>query len=159
MLLALATIIAGACDVDLLSFLRYFRARPAGAAHSDALAQTATVSQTACTSPPHSFSSSFSTGLLFLDAGRLSLSNSLDALVPLLLTVHLRFPASPAANRYHLQAARNLYALAAERRALTVRKLTWRSLVTDRCLPLRSSVCGRPTHRRKPIDPQWWSPS
>ena len=57
-----------------------------------------------------------SLGLLFLGRGEYSLSNSADAVALLLVAFFPRFPTVPGDNRFHLQALRHLYVLAAETR-------------------------------------------
>ena len=57
-------------------------------------------------------------GFLFLGGGRLTLGTSNTAVAALLASIFPRFPSSTSDNRYHLQAFRHLYALAAEARCL-----------------------------------------
>ncbi|XP_034966996.2 anaphase-promoting complex subunit 1 isoform X4 [Zootoca vivipara] len=57
-------------------------------------------------------------GLLFLGGGRYSLSTSNSSIAALLCAVYPHFPVHSTDNRYHLQALRHLYVLAAEPRLL-----------------------------------------
>lgn len=55
-------------------------------------------------------------GLLFLGGGTCTLGREPQDIAALLLAFYPRFPSSTADNQYHLQALRNLYALATKRR-------------------------------------------
>ncbi|XP_054431522.1 anaphase-promoting complex subunit 1 isoform X1 [Pteronotus mesoamericanus] len=57
-------------------------------------------------------------GILFLGGGRYSLSTSNSSIAALLCALYPHFPAHSTDNRYHLQALRHLYVLAAEPRLL-----------------------------------------
>uniref|UniRef100_A0A7M4EZL1 Anaphase-promoting complex subunit 1 n=1 Tax=Crocodylus porosus TaxID=8502 RepID=A0A7M4EZL1_CROPO len=57
-------------------------------------------------------------GLLFLGGGRYSLSTSDSSIAALLCALYPHFPVHSTDNRYHLQALRHLYVLAAEPRLL-----------------------------------------
>uniref|UniRef100_A0A8C8SU53 Anaphase-promoting complex subunit 1 n=1 Tax=Pelusios castaneus TaxID=367368 RepID=A0A8C8SU53_9SAUR len=57
-------------------------------------------------------------GLLFLGGGRYSLSTSNSSIAALLCALYPHFPVHSSDNRYHLQALRHLYVLAAEPRLL-----------------------------------------
>ena len=57
-------------------------------------------------------------GLLFLGGGRLTLGTSKPAIAALLASLFPRFPHDPRDCRYHLQAFRHLYVLAAEARCV-----------------------------------------
>ncbi|KAM7172817.1 anaphase-promoting complex subunit 1 isoform 5-T5 [Macrochelys suwanniensis] len=57
-------------------------------------------------------------GLLFLGGGRYSLSTSDSSIAALLCALYPHFPVHSSDNRYHLQALRHLYVLAAEPRLL-----------------------------------------
>eukprot|EP00741_Cyanophora_paradoxa_P009719 tig00001623_g9416.t1 len=61
------------------------------------------------------------TGLLFLAGGRASLGRGDGAVAALVAALFPRWPVSTGDNRYHVQAARHLYALAAEWRCLEAR--------------------------------------
>jgi len=61
---------------------------------------------------------SMAIGLLFLGGGRLTLGTSKAAVAALVTSLFPRFPLAPTDGRYHLQALRHLYVLAAEARCL-----------------------------------------
>ncbi|XP_078504893.1 anaphase-promoting complex subunit 1 [Lissotriton helveticus] len=61
---------------------------------------------------------SMALGLLFLGGGRYSLSTSNASVAALLCALYPHFPVHSTDNRYHLQALRHLYVLAAEPRLL-----------------------------------------
>lgn len=61
---------------------------------------------------------SMALGFLFLGGGMYTLGRSNTAIAALLAAVYPVFPEEPRENRYHLQALRHLYALAAEPRSL-----------------------------------------
>lgn len=99
---ALATVMAGTGDVELLRLYRIAHGTPARGYASHMAAHTAL-------------------GLLFLGGGRFSLGTG-DVAVAALLTAFLpRYPASPGDCRAHLQAARHLYVLALAPRLLVAR--------------------------------------
>ncbi|KAL9954099.1 hypothetical protein ACROYT_G041593 [Oculina patagonica] len=62
-------------------------------------------------------------GLLFLGGGRYTLSTSGPSIAALICAFYPRFPISSTDNRYHLQAFRHLYVLAAEPRVLVPREV------------------------------------
>ncbi|XP_048585959.1 anaphase-promoting complex subunit 1 isoform X2 [Nematostella vectensis] len=64
-----------------------------------------------------------SIGLLFLGGGRYTLSTSGPAVAALVCALYPKFPISSTDNRYHLQAFRHLYVLAAEPRVLVTREV------------------------------------
>ncbi len=55
-------------------------------------------------------------GLLFLGGGNLTLCTSREAVAAMLCAFYPKFPTHSNDNRYHLQALRHLYVLAAEPR-------------------------------------------
>ncbi len=59
-------------------------------------------------------------GFLFLGGGRYSLSTSDGAIASLICSLYPQFPNASNDNRYHLQAFRHLYVLAAEERCIQV---------------------------------------
>ncbi|KAJ8046075.1 Anaphase-promoting complex subunit 1 [Holothuria leucospilota] len=63
-------------------------------------------------------------GLLFLGGGRYSLSNSPEAVAALLCSFYPVFPNNSKDNRYHLQALRHLYVLAAEPRLILPKEVS-----------------------------------
>lgn len=99
---ALATVMAGTGDVELLRIFRTAHGAVQRGYGSQMAAHTAL-------------------GVLFLGGGRLTLGTD-DVAVAALLTAFLpRFPASPSDHRAHLQAARHLYVLALAPRLLVAR--------------------------------------
>lgn len=62
-------------------------------------------------------------GFLFLGGGRLSLSTSAEAVAALVCACYPKFPTHSNDNRYHLQALRHVYVLAAEPRLLVPMEL------------------------------------
>ncbi|KAK7806339.1 hypothetical protein U0070_020191 [Myodes glareolus] len=100
-LLSLAMVMAGSGNLKVLQLCRYLHMKTGGEmnygfhlAHHMAL------------------------GLLFLGGGRYSLSTSNSSIAALLCALYPHFPAHSTDNRYHLQALRHLYVLAAEPRLL-----------------------------------------
>jgi len=106
--LALSCVMAGTGHLDTLRLLRVLRARlgPVGGG-GEALAHHST--HTAL---------SMATGILFLGGGRWTLSRSNSAIAALVCALYPQMPTRPSDNRYHLQALRHLYVLAAEPRCL-----------------------------------------
>ena len=102
--LALATVMAGSGDVDLLRLLRV--------AHGSVGREAQYGSQMA---------THMALGLLFLGGGRFTLGTSDVAVAALLLALLPRFPSRPSDNRTHLQAARHFWVLALEPRLLAAR--------------------------------------
>jgi anaphase-promoting complex subunit 1 len=94
---ALACVMAGTGDRCVLRLLRVLRRR----ADADV-------------SYGFHMSISMAIGLLFLGGGRLTLGTSKPALAALVTALFPRYPLTPMDNRYHLQAFRHLYVLAAE---------------------------------------------
>jgi len=105
-LLSLAMVMAGTGNLDVLRIARHLRKR-----HS----------------PDVSYGSHMAVhmavGLLFLGGGRFTLSTSGPAVAALVCAFYPRFPISSTDNRYHLQAFRHLYVLAAEPRVLVPREV------------------------------------
>uniref|UniRef100_A0A672TR24 Anaphase promoting complex subunit 1 n=1 Tax=Strigops habroptila TaxID=2489341 RepID=A0A672TR24_STRHB len=102
LLLALAMVMAGSGNLKVLQLCRFMHKKTGGEmnygfhlAHHMAL------------------------GLLFLGGGRYSLSTSNSSIAALLCALYPHFPVHSTDNRYHLQALRHLYVLAAEPRLLT----------------------------------------
>ena len=81
---------------------------------------------------------SMAIGLLFLGGGKTTLGNEPSDIAALLMAFYPRFPSSTSDNQYHLQALRNLYALAVRDRE--VRAI---DVDTGRCVPV-------------PIELQFW---
>lgn len=99
--IALACVMAGSGNLGVLRMLRVLRRRADG-------------------DVTYGFhmAISMAIGLLFLGGGRLTLGTSKPALAALVAAIFPRFPLTPTDNRYHLQAFRHLYVLAAEARCL-----------------------------------------
>ncbi|XP_035421289.1 anaphase-promoting complex subunit 1 isoform X2 [Cygnus atratus] len=102
LLLSLAMVMAGSGNLKVLQLCRFMHKKTGGEmnygfhlAHHMAL------------------------GLLFLGGGRYSLSTSNSSIAALLCALYPHFPVHSTDNRYHLQALRHLYVLAAEPRLLT----------------------------------------
>ncbi|XP_068728740.1 anaphase-promoting complex subunit 1-like [Montipora capricornis] len=105
-LLSLAMVMAGTGNLDVLRIARHLRKR-----HS----------------PDVSYGSHMAVhmaiGLLFLGGGRFTLGTSGPAVAALVCAFYPRFPITSTDNRYHLQAFRHLYVLAAEPRVLVPREV------------------------------------
>ncbi|XP_044177050.1 anaphase-promoting complex subunit 1-like isoform X2 [Acropora millepora] len=105
-LLSLAMVMAGTGHLDVLRIARQLRKR-----HT----------------PDVSYGSHMAVhmaiGLLFLGGGRFTLGTSGPAVAALVCAFYPRFPVSSTDNRYHLQAFRHLYVLAAEPRVLVPREV------------------------------------
>jgi anaphase-promoting complex subunit 1 len=71
----------------------------------------------------HHMALNMAVGLLFLGGGRFSLSTSNGAIAALLCALFPRFPTVASDNRFHLQALRHLYVLAAEPRCMEARDI------------------------------------
>ncbi|XP_042671415.1 anaphase-promoting complex subunit 1 isoform X1 [Centrocercus urophasianus] len=101
LLLSLAMVVAGSGNLKVLQLCRFMHKKTGGEmnygfhlAHHMAL------------------------GLLFLGGGRYSLSTSNSSIAALLCALYPHFPVHSTDNRYHLQALRHLYVLAADPRLL-----------------------------------------
>ncbi|KAK3580765.1 hypothetical protein CHS0354_023054 [Potamilus streckersoni] len=107
-LLAMAMVMAGTGNLDVLRICRMFRSR---------------------VGPPYNLyvmygshmAISMAIGLLFLGGGRYTLSTKPEAIGVLLCAFFPKFPIHSNDNRYHLQAFRHLYVLAAESRIMLPR--------------------------------------
>ncbi|XP_030854571.1 anaphase-promoting complex subunit 1 [Strongylocentrotus purpuratus] len=100
-LLALAMVMAGTGDVELLRVARGLRSR----VHNDI-------------SYGNHMACSMAIGLLFMGGGRYTLSTSQESVAALITSLFPCFPGNSKGNRYHLQALRHLYVLAAEPRLI-----------------------------------------
>ncbi|XP_059501188.1 anaphase-promoting complex subunit 1 isoform X1 [Stegostoma tigrinum] len=100
-LLSLALVMAGTGNLKVLQFCRFMHKRTGGEMNYG-----------------FHMASHMALGLLFLGGGRYSLCTSNSAIAALLCALYPRFPAHSTDNRYHLQALRHLYVLAAEPRLL-----------------------------------------
>ncbi|GCC32345.1 hypothetical protein chiPu_0010806, partial [Chiloscyllium punctatum] len=100
-LLSLALVMAGTGNLKVLQICRFMHKRTGGEMNYG-----------------FHMASHMALGLLFLGGGRYSLCTSNSAIAALLCALYPRFPAHSTDNRYHLQALRHLYVLAAEPRLL-----------------------------------------
>ncbi|KAL2313911.1 Negative regulator of mitosis [Schizosaccharomyces pombe] len=101
--LSSSCVMAGYCDLDVLRRLRVLHGRMEPVNYG---AQMAT---------------HMALGILSLGGGRYSLSRSNLAIAALLISFYPQFPRTTQDNRAHLQAARNLWALAVEERCIIPR--------------------------------------
>ncbi|KAB7494829.1 Anaphase-promoting complex subunit 1 [Armadillidium nasatum] len=101
-LLSLSLVMAGTGDLEVLRLIRYLRSRVG-----------LTVSTVGYGSH---LAIHMALGFLFLGGGRFSLGTSNIALASLIVSCFPKFPTHSNDNRYHLQAFRHLYVLAAEPR-------------------------------------------
>ncbi|XP_065560963.1 anaphase-promoting complex subunit 1-like isoform X3 [Artemia franciscana] len=113
MVLSLAMIMAGTGDLEVLRLCRHLRSRVGF--HGGASSSSVTYGSHMATH--------LALGLLFLGGGRLSLSTSNEAIAALICAIYPKFPNHSNDNRYHLQALRHLYVIAAEPRLLLPRDL------------------------------------
>ena len=103
-MLALSAIMAGSGNLELMRRIRRMHGRTSG----DGLYGVHMAYHMAM-------------GLLFLGAGRCTLSRSKPALAALLCALYPRFPLTTNDNRYHLQALRHFWILATQNRCLVSR--------------------------------------
>jgi anaphase-promoting complex subunit 1 len=104
--LSYAMVMAGTGDVEALRVLRKLRKR---------VGHEVTYG--------HHMAIGMAIGLLFLGAGRHSLSTSNKAIAALLIAFFPSYPATTLDNRYHMQAYRHMYVLAVEERVFTTREV------------------------------------
>ncbi|XP_059480357.1 anaphase-promoting complex subunit 1 isoform X2 [Neocloeon triangulifer] len=105
--LSLAMVMAGTGELSVLRLCRFLRSR-VGPNHA------------VVTYGSH-LATHMALGLLFLGGGRYTLSTSAQSVAALLCAFFPKFPTHSNDNRYHLQAFRHLYVLAAEPRLLLPR--------------------------------------
>ncbi|XP_076677551.1 anaphase promoting complex subunit 1 isoform X2 [Andrena cerasifolii] len=103
-LLSAAVVMAGTGDLEIMRICRHVRTR-VGPASS------------VVTYGSH-LATHMALGLLFLGGGKYTLSNSPSAVAALIISLFPKFPTHSNDNRYHLQALRHLYVLAAEPRVV-----------------------------------------
>lgn len=108
-LLSAAVVMAGSGDLEIMRICRHVRTR-VGPASS------------VVTYGSH-LATHMALGLLFLGGGKYTLSNSPSAVAALIISLFPRFPTHSNDNRYHLQALRHLYVLAAEPRVILPRDI------------------------------------
>ncbi|XP_011861283.1 PREDICTED: anaphase-promoting complex subunit 1 isoform X2 [Vollenhovia emeryi] len=108
-LLSTAVVMAGTGNLDIMRICRHIRTR---------VGPTSGV----VTYGSH-LATHMALGLLFLGGGRYTLSNSPNAVAALIISLFPKFPTHSNDNRYHLQALRHLYVLAAEPRIILPRDI------------------------------------
>ncbi|XP_063230624.1 anaphase-promoting complex subunit 1 isoform X1 [Bacillus rossius redtenbacheri] len=108
-LLSLAMVMAGTGELEVLRMCRYLRSR-VGPTNS------------VVTYGSH-LAAHMALGLLFLGAGRYTLSTAPSAVAAMICAFFPKFPTHSNDNRYHLQALRHLYVLAVEPRLLLPRDI------------------------------------
>ncbi|XP_063980252.1 anaphase-promoting complex subunit 1 [Diachasmimorpha longicaudata] len=108
-LLSAAVVMAGTGNLDVMRICRQIRTR-VGPASS------------VVTYGSH-LATHMALGLLFLGGGRYTLSNSPSAVAALIISLFPKFPTHSNDNRYHLQALRHLYVLAAQPRLVLPRDI------------------------------------
>ncbi|RZF37721.1 hypothetical protein LSTR_LSTR003132 [Laodelphax striatellus] len=109
-LLSLAMVMAGTGELEVMRLCRYLRWRVRQGANS------------VVTYGSH-LATHMALGLLFLGGGRYTLSTSAESVAALLCAFFPKFPTHSNDNRYHLQAFRHLYVLAATPRLLLPRDI------------------------------------
>ncbi|XP_070577566.1 anaphase-promoting complex subunit 1-like [Ptychodera flava] len=102
--LSLAMVMAGTGNLEVLRLTRHLHTRIGNEVHYGSHMAT-----------------HMAIGLLFLGGGRYTLSTSNTAIAALVCSLFPRFPMHSNDNRYHLQALRHLYVLAAEPRLILPR--------------------------------------
>ncbi|XP_077273571.1 anaphase promoting complex subunit 1 isoform X1 [Temnothorax americanus] len=108
-LLSTAVVMAGTGNLDIMRICRHIRTRVGPASG-------------VVTYGSH-LATHMALGLLFLGGGRYTLSNSPNAVAALIISLFPKFPTHSNDNRYHLQALRHLYVLAAEPRIILPRDI------------------------------------
>ncbi|XP_012141180.1 anaphase promoting complex subunit 1 isoform X2 [Megachile rotundata] len=108
-LLSAAVVMAGTGNLEIMRICRHIRTR-VGPASS------------VVTYGSH-LATHMALGLLFLGGGKYTLSNSPSAVAALIISLFPKFPTHSNDNRYHLQALRHLYVLAAEPRVILPRDI------------------------------------
>ncbi|XP_057330298.1 anaphase-promoting complex subunit 1 [Microplitis mediator] len=108
-LLSAAVVMAGTGNLDIMRVCRQIRTR-VGPASS------------VVTYGSH-LATHMALGLTFLGGGRYTLSNSPNAVAALIISLFPKFPTHSNDNRYHLQALRHLYVLAAQPRLVLPRDI------------------------------------
>src|SRR5271170_876483 len=104
--LALAAVMAGSGDLDVLRRLR----RLHGRRHDEA-------------NFGGHMASHMAIGMLFMSGGQYTLGTSPLATAALFCATYPKFPATPGDNHFHLQALRHLWILAADKRCLIPRSV------------------------------------
>lgn len=103
-LLSAAIVMAGTGNLEIMRICRHIRTRVGPASN-------------VVTYGSH-LATHMALGFLFLGGGKYTLSNSPSAIAALIISLFPKFPTHSNDNRYHLQALRHLYVLAAEPRVI-----------------------------------------
>lgn len=108
LVLSLSTVMAGTGNIEVMRICRYLRSR---------------TNQTNLVLYGSHLATHMSLGLLFLGGCRYTLSTSPEAIAAMICAFFPKFPITSNDNRYHLQAFRHLYVLAAEPRLVIPRDI------------------------------------
>lgn len=108
MVLSLSLVMAGTGDLDVMRLVRFLRSRVGPNKHSTV------------TYGSH-MALHMALGLLFMGGGRYTLNTRPESVAAMVAAFFPKFPTHSNDNRYHLQALRHLYVLAAEPRLLIPR--------------------------------------
>ncbi|XP_015792112.1 anaphase-promoting complex subunit 1 [Tetranychus urticae] len=114
LIISLAMIMAGTGNVEIMRICRYLRSR---------------ISQVNVVLYGSHMASHMALGLLFLGGCRYTLSSSPESIAALICAFFPKYPIHSNDNRYHLQAFRHLYVLAAEPRLVLPRDIDTNRLV------------------------------
>ena len=114
LIISLTMIMAGTGNVEIMKICRYLRSR---------------ISQVNVVLYGSHMASHMALGLLFLGGCRYTLSSSPEAIAALICAFFPKYPIHSNDNRYHLQAFRHLYVLAAEPRLVLPRDIDTGKLV------------------------------
>lgn len=114
--LALSLVMAGTGHLPTLKLLRGLRRRlaPVPAAMAATTGQNPAFSGVGGLTYGNHMAISMALGFLFLGSGKQTFGTSNSAIAALLVALFPKFPQTPVDNRFHLQAFRHLYVLAAE---------------------------------------------
>ncbi|KAL3278076.1 hypothetical protein HHI36_013420 [Cryptolaemus montrouzieri] len=108
LLLSVSMVMAGTGNLEIMKLVRHLRKRVG-------------VSSSAVVTYGSHLAIHMALGLLYLGGGRYTLSNSPSCVAALVCAFYPKFPTHSNDNRYHLQAFRHLYVLAAETRLVIPR--------------------------------------
>ena len=121
LVLSLCIIMAGTGDLNTIRLVRYLRSRVGPSKHSTV------------TYGSH-MALHLGLGLLFLGGGKFTLNTRPESVAAMVAAFFPKFPTHSNDNRYHLQALRHLYVLAAEPRILIPREVKSGKLVKAKLL-------------------------
>merc|ERR1719323_1758337 len=121
MVLALSIVMTGSGDLDVIRLVRFLRSRVGPNKHSTV------------TYGSH-MALHMALGLLFLGGGRYTLNTRPESVAAMLAAFFPKFPTHSNDNRYHLQALRHLYVLAAEPRLIIPKDVKSGKLVKAKLL-------------------------